>query len=506
MYRILTASKDTYITNKIVDSSFRATDGNVGRAGTIDLFKLYDESYISGSTEPIELSRALIKFDLDPIRAMTASNLNLNDPSLRCFIKLSDVYGGQSVPTNFKLILFPLSQSFDEGFGRDLSKYQDLDTANFLTASGQSVISLWNQEGADKQGLLGSSDIDIISSGVLDAGVGIQNLWAEQLFSSGEEDLYMDVTTIVSATVANLIPDCGFRISFSGSQETDNRTRFVKRFITRHSTNKRKTPRIIVTFDDNVQDNHENFVFDTSGSLFLNNTPRGSYANIVSGSQGTQITGSESLQITLTSGSFSESFIASQHTIAGNPVLGVYSASFAIQSNNALLKTEIQNAGSATFTEVWGSLDGTVPFLSSTLVIKSPNRTSFDVEQKRYSMNITNIHSVYGSSEKSRFRVHAQDESHFTDFKFSKLPFEKKSEIIPFMYYSIRDVNTGDVIIPFDRTRNTTRLSTDSRGMYFDLYMDSFAPGAVYAVDLLVVESNVEQIYKAVGGRFKVEK
>ena len=62
MYRILTASKDTYITNKIINNSFRATDANVGQAGTLDLFKLYAESVTGSDTTPIELSRILIKF------------------------------------------------------------------------------------------------------------------------------------------------------------------------------------------------------------------------------------------------------------------------------------------------------------------------------------------------------------------------------------------------------------------------------------------------------------
>ena len=45
MQRILTASKDTYITNKIINNSFRATDSNAGSAGTLDLFKLYNENH-----------------------------------------------------------------------------------------------------------------------------------------------------------------------------------------------------------------------------------------------------------------------------------------------------------------------------------------------------------------------------------------------------------------------------------------------------------------------------
>ena len=71
MYRILTASKDTYITNKIINNSFRATDANVGQAATLDLFKLYGESVSGSTSSPTEISRLLVKFDLDPLREIT---------------------------------------------------------------------------------------------------------------------------------------------------------------------------------------------------------------------------------------------------------------------------------------------------------------------------------------------------------------------------------------------------------------------------------------------------
>ena len=504
MYRILTASKDTYITNKIINNSFRATDGNVGQAGTLDLFKLYDESTISGSDTPIELSRVLIKFDLEPIRQMTSSILDISDDSFKCHMHLSDVYGGQGTPTNFKLIVFPLSKSFDEGFGRDLSQYMDLDTANFLTASSISGIVPWSSEGASALGRLGETDIDIIASGNL-VGAKDDNLFVEQTFSTGEEDLQIDVTTIVSATIAGILPDHGFRISFSGSQETDNRTRFVKRFISRHSTNTRKVPKIRVTFNDTVQDNHENFVFNVTGSLFLNNTIRGVPSNLLSGSSATQITGSESLIVKLISGTFSSSYTASQHTIGGNEITGLYSASFAVSSEDSLLRTEILNAGSATFTEVWSSLDETVPFLSSTLVIKSPNRTGFNNEPMRFTMNITNMRSSYQRSEKVRLRLHAQEIDTTHDFKSFKIPFEKKSVILKDLYYRVRDSNSNDILIPFESSRGSTQLSTDSKGMYFDLYMDSFDIGRVYEIDILVRNMGADQVYKTVGGRFRVE-
>ncbi len=98
MKRKLRATKDTYITNRIIRDSFRATDANVGLAGTLDLFKLADESsytdsgpFVSGTNDPIELSRILIKFDLTPLMALTSSVLDLNNSSFSCTLRLFDV-------------------------------------------------------------------------------------------------------------------------------------------------------------------------------------------------------------------------------------------------------------------------------------------------------------------------------------------------------------------------------------------------------------------------------
>ena len=44
MQLIITASKDCYITDKIVDNKNRSKRSNTGRAATLDLFKLFEES------------------------------------------------------------------------------------------------------------------------------------------------------------------------------------------------------------------------------------------------------------------------------------------------------------------------------------------------------------------------------------------------------------------------------------------------------------------------------
>jgi hypothetical protein len=515
MFKIVKADKDTYLTDKIV-SRTRVKDANVGLAGTLDLFYLYDESTLSGTTNPQEVSRLLIHFDLDPLRALTGSKLDVNDPSFNVTMKLFDVYGGQPTPSNFTLIAHPLSQSFDEGVGRDTSSFRDLDAANFITASIVSGVPVvWNAEGANSSGTLGAVGIDIIETGDLLDGGGSVSLTKTQVFTNGEEHLELDVTNVVSATLAGNIPDYGWRISFLSASEAGTNTLFVKRFSSRHSTNPRITPRLLVKFNDAIQDDHENFFFDLSGSLFLRNLHRGIPANILSGTALTSVTGSNSLILRLTSGTLSGSsgsyfeqiVTASQSQLGDIFQTGVYKADFAISSEaTASLKQEIINAGSGTFTEIWGSLDGTVGYHTGTLVVKSIQRTSFqNVSENDVIISVPNLKPEYRTSETPRFRVFAKDDNR-DNIRVSKFPRESKSILFRQMHYRIRDSYTDTVIIPFDTTNNSTLMSTDSDGMYFDLAMDSFDPGSVYEIEIQFSESGTTRTFTAdrTRARFRV--
>ena len=182
--------------------------------------------------------------------------------------------------------------------GRDILNFADLDSANFITSSVSSGSPvLWFVSGADKQGLLGSEDIDIISSGNLSDGKGVVDLWRSQTFYTGEEDLEVDITDIISGTLSEQIPDFGFRISYSGSEETDTYTRFVKRFSSVQSSDYLKKPALIVKYDDSIQDYHRSFFFESTGSLFLNNSSQRQLKNLVSGAAGTELTGLNCLHL-----------------------------------------------------------------------------------------------------------------------------------------------------------------------------------------------------------------
>ena len=60
-------------------------------------------------------------------------------------------------------------------------------------------------------------------------------------------------------------------------------------------------------------------------------------------------------------------------------------------------------------------------------------------------------------------------------------------------YYSIRDANTEEEVIPFDD--NYTKMSADSDGMYFKVYMQGLQPERYYRVLFKHINNDGTVIY-----------
>lgn len=504
MYRVFQADKDSYITNKIISPTLRAVDSNTGQAATIDIFKLYDENMISGEATPIELSRGLLHFDITELRtSLAAGEFDPASSGFTCRLYLHDVYGGQTTPSNFSLVVHPLSKSFDEGTGRDVIRFEDVDTANFLTASTSGSVVTWSQAGADQGGTLGSVGLDYFTQGNLNDGLGLLSFATTQSFSSGEEDLDVDVTRIISGVLSNQMPDSGFRLAFITSQETDEKTRFVKRFASRNTTNTYKRPQLIVTYNDTISDKTQNFELNTSGSIFLNSYTRGIAANLLSGSALTPLTGIDCLKVVLTSGSLSRSFSASQHKIGNTYITGIYSSSFLINTfdNDIFPYMTGNNFPGLSFGVSWQSNDGKVKFATGSLNVNQRETTYFSQNPERYFVNITNMRSAYKSTEKFRFRLFIENFNR--EVVFVKTPFENTGIVVDNCFYRVRDFESGDVIIPYHDPG--TRTSNDSTSHYFDFYMSSLPKGRTYTFDFKIVNKGQEIVINDVAAKFRVE-
>lgn len=518
MYLVLSASKDTYITNKIINNSFRATDANVGLAGTLDLFKLYDESSsltsdnainapLGSSNKPVEFSRILIKFDYSELnRLKNLGKIDINSSKFKAFLSLKDVYGGQTTPNNFKIIAMPLSQSFDEGKGRDIVNFADIDATNFLTASySNGTIYEWNQSGAMASGSLNDENIDVIISGSLQgpSGTSVHNLSSEQFFTSGKEDLNLDVTNAVSASLSGQMTNHGFAIAYSGSYEKDQKTYFVKRFGSVNASNIYNRPSIIIKYDDSVLDNHRNFIFNVTGSLFLNNFHLGRPANILSGTAADEIKEDNCMKLILKSGSYSSTHSVSQRKVGDNYQTGIYSCTFAISEYHNDLFPHVKKASSASFTQIWSSNDLTVGYLTSSLIIKSPFRSSYDGSIQRLVVTCKNLRDVYRKNDETKIRVFIEDREE--KVIFTKKPIENISSVFNQMYYRIVDVQTGKVVIPFDIDYNSTKLSSDSEGMFFIMYMNSLTPGRTYKFEFLIRDFDNDFFIEDASGKFIID-
>lgn len=503
MYRIFSASKDTYITDKYIAGS-RSLGSNVGQAGTLDLFKLFDETTLLGVTSSIvEKTRLLVRFDYTELQALTSSILDYTSSSFRATITLKDIYGGQTTPSNFTVNLLPLSKSFDEGRGTDVVAFRDLDAANWLTASLSPIVT-WSQPGAGATGSMGS-DVDALVSGNL--GQGLQALGVSQRFERGDENLVMNVTHLVSASLAGILPNNGFRLSFSDSEENDSYTRFVKRFGSRHTFNKTFHPQLTVEYDDTIADPGSRPFLDTSSSLYIYNRIRGQNRNFFSGS--TEILGNNCLKMTLVSSKsvrfttsswspshsasinhltrsllyMSRSFSGSQFSLGSLPQVGIYSAPFILSTiGNAEISSFIDNRSDVYFDVIWTSVDGTVIYAKNGVFMKKIEGLTSNVMDINLVVNMTNLKDEYNSQEIDRIRVFASDYNQ--EMPGFRVPITLDSVVIPDMRWRVIKAFTGEIVIPWSPS---TKMSTDKEGMYFDFYFKDLPVNEVYEFELLCV-------------------
>lgn len=113
------------------------------------------------------------------------------------------------------------------------------------------------------------------------------------------------------------------------------------------------------------------------------------------------------------------------------------------------------------------------------------------------------IKEVYNQDEKTKIRIFARP-------KFIERTYATQSQhLINYRlpsssYYEIRDTVTDDIIIPFDDIG--TKLSCDSTGNYFNIFMNNFQPERFYKILIKVKISSFEEYVVDDGIYFKVAR
>ena len=94
-------------------------------------------------------------------------------------------------------------------------------------------------------------------------------------------------------------------------------------------------------------------------------------------------------------------------------------------------------------------------------------------------INITNNTGKYTNVGKQRFRVAAKPKYPTRTFTTSSI-YTTNYALPSSSYWGIRDENTEEMIIDFDN--KFTKVSCDSQGGYFDIYMDGLQPERYYRI------------------------
>lgn len=469
------ANKDSTITNAFLENlRTRAIKSNMGESDTLEVFSIYGQA----STTSSEISRILLEF---PVTKISEDRQNLLIPqsgSVKFYLKLSNAEHANTTPRKFNLSVAPLSGSWEEGRGLDMENYSHLDTVNWVSSS---ITSSWLNQGSD---FLTSSQI-------------------ETYFERGNEDLETDITAIVEQWLTGTLQNDGIVVKLPDTLESQPRSYYTKKFFARGSQFFFKRPWIEARFDDSIRDDR-NFFFKSSSlapqqdninRLYMYNRHRGMLSDI-----GGNLTAS--VYCSIYSGTLGPSGLPLE--LKNNNDLGYIEATRirkGIYEAEVCVETDAQ-----ILFDVWHNGDNVYYYTGSAFDVKSgdgDNESDFQITD--YSINITNLKTVYSNNEQARFNLYIRDKN-WDPTIFTVAKANAENFTIHKAYYKIFRIIDNLTVIPYgDNDIEYTRLSYDDTGNYFDLDMSIFEPGYTYGIKFKIKEFDIETEQREVF-KFRVEE
>jgi len=463
------ADADNTITNAFdSDLTTRGTGSNMGAADSLEVFSLYGQtSASSGLTS--ELSRILIKFPVNNIIVDRAASTIPASGSVSFYLKMYNAEHPYTLARDFKLLVSPVSSSWEEGRGLDMEEYKDItyDTtgSNWTNASGSSSLGIgtWATAGGDyltaQRNLLTAS------------------------FPSGWEDLELDISTIVEDWIqssdgsADKYENYGLGIRLTSSQETSGQPYYTKKFFARTTEFFFKRPVIEARWDSRTKDDRGNFYYSSSlapgpenlNTLYFYNYVRGRLVNVPG-------VGAGRILVSLYSGSSSPAgskltLYNSKTNITGGYVsTGIYSASVGITASSPPLTRLF---------DVWHS--GSTQYVTSSLaplILTAYNHApTFE-----YVTAITNLKSEYSRQEDARLRLFVREKDWNPNIYSVATSTVPNKTIVSASYKIVRMTDDLDVITYGTGSDKYTYLSYDISGNYFDLDVNLLEAGYAYGV------------------------
>jgi len=189
------ANKDNTITNAFKSNlTTRATGANMGLSDILETFSIYGQAS-SGSTE---LERVLIQFPISEIVSDRAAGIIPNSGEVSFILNLYNAPHNQTTPRDLSLSVLPISSSWEEGTGLDMDSYKDVtrngEGSNWVNSAENTP---WLREGGDY----------------------LNSPAFSQQLPIGNEDLKINITSLVENWVDGTINNYGVGVHLTSSQE-----------------------------------------------------------------------------------------------------------------------------------------------------------------------------------------------------------------------------------------------------------------------------------------------
>ena len=489
-FKRYTASADTTITNAFKSNLVtRGTGSNMGYADSIEIFSIYGQTSSSTDGQSQELSRGVIKFPVTSISAdRTAGNIP-GSGSVTFYLKMFNARHPWTLPQDFTLVVAPVSSSWAEGTGLDMSEYTDIGKSNWFSASNNTT---WTSRGGDYR----------------------TDPLYKQTFELGYEDLEIDVTHTVERWMQNSgsslhIDNYGFGVYLTSSQEayaaaaTTNgvlentggaeQSYYTKKFFARSTEFFFRRPRIEARWDSRVQDDRGAFYYSSSvapsadnlNTLYLYNYVRGRLTNIPAIGQGELYVSlfSGNAANTLPTGNAMILYDSATVATGGYVSRGVYSASLCMTSSSAGAPTKLF--------DVWSSAPtGSVQYKTGS-VITSTFKSFEGAPTFDRTTSIKDLRSSYNPNQTTRFRTFVRDRN-WSPTIYTVATRNNPTEVIESASYKVIRMIDNLEVIPYGTGSDyATYLSFDVTGNYFDLDMRNLEEGYMYGIKLAYYNDSI---------------
>ena len=467
------ATADNTITNAFDETLVtRGTGSNMGAADTLEVFSIYAQA----TTTSAEASRILIQFDTADILAKRNAGSIPSAGGVNFYLKLCNAEHTKTLPRDFYMHVMAVSQSWQEGTGLDMENYTDLTKTNI----GSNWIKATNTQSWTTAG--GDYFFDVSSS-------------FKQRFEVGNENLDINVTSLVEQWLDGRKLNYGFGVRMSGSYETGDKSYYTKKFFARGSEFFFKRPVLEARWNEALKDDRGYFFSSSSlapptdnmNSLYLYNRIRGRLKNIPS-------IGAGAVYVDLYNSSGDKLTLSPKTPATGSQVsTGIYRADVCVSTTASVLY------------DVWHNGAGT-QFHTGTLNIKS-FKSGEQIYTDRYVTKIVNLQNYYNKYQTARFNLYVRPKNWSPNI-YTVARSRPENTIIPSGAFEIYRVADSYKVIPFGTGSDYhTSLSYDVSGNYFELDLNMLEDGYDYGIRLAYYDDYLSSWQRQENEfRFKVRK